>query len=172
MKNILLLSVLVLCLITIATAQSRQDTLEVYKKILKTVDLPKSKISVKSLTDRNLFNNIHLANPSYNTLDTTSTKFWHKKDWTDFLTKIDTSNLKNYALKINNKKWFGTTKKAAKSRIIVTFSPIIFNNSNDKAICILKYIRNCSGGEIISAFFEKSNNVWVLHETLSLILID
>ncbi|MDY0904501.1 hypothetical protein [Pedobacter sp. CFBP9032] len=172
MKNILLLSVLVLCLITIATAQSRQDTLEVYKKILKTVDLPKSKISVKSLTDRNLFNNIHLANPSYNTLDTTSTKFWHKKDWTDFLTKIDTSNLKNYALKINNKKWFGTTKKATKSRIIVTFSPIIFNNSNDKAICILNYFSNGSGGAIISAFFEKSDNVWGLHETLLLTLFD
>lgn len=171
MKKIILLSFLILSLLSIATAQSRPDTIDIYNKVLKSVGLKKSKIVVKSMTDRSLFNNIHLANPSYNTLDTTTLKFWHKKEWSDFLAKIDTSMLKNYVLK-TNKKRLGANTKNSKGRILVSFSPIIFNDSNDKALCILNYIGDGSGGAVVSAFFEKSNNIWVLNDILHLVLFD
>lgn len=131
--------------------------------------LAKSVKTVRSTTNKQLFENINLSNPSYNTLDTSSTKFWHNKYWADFLTKIDASAIKDYTLETNNKSWF---KPDDKKNVALSFSPIVFNSGNDKALFLLKYSRSGSGGAIVSAFFEKLNDVWIIKDVLQLVLLD
>lgn len=64
--------------------------------------LDQSVKSVRLTTSKQLFEHINLANPSYDTLDTSGTKFWHTKGWANYLTKIDTSKINDYTLKTNN----------------------------------------------------------------------
>lgn len=106
MKKIILTNILVLGFLAFTGVQSRLDTINIHKRILKVFNLTKSNRVVELSTDKQLFININLPNPSYNTLDTISNKFWHQKDWSNFLAKIDTSLLKNYDLKTINKRWF------------------------------------------------------------------
>ncbi len=170
-KIITLVHILIFGIFTTANAQSRLDTINLYKAALKRMHLAKSVKTVRSTTNRQLYHNINLSNPSYNTLDTKTTKFWHKKDWTDFLTKIDTSAIKDYPLKTHNKSWFKTSEASGNKNVILSFSPIVFNNSIDKAVFVMRYSSGSSGGAIVSAFFEKLDNVWVIKDVLQLALL-
>lgn len=171
-KTILIVPILLLGVFTKLNAQNRLDTISLYKAALKQMHLNQSVKTVRPTTSRQLFKNINLPNPSYNTLDTSGTKFWHTKDWADFLTKIDTSKINDYTLKTNNKPWFKTLKPNNARNVAITFSPVIFNSANDKALFLIRYSRAGAGGAVVSAFFEKLNNVWMLKDVLQLILTD
>lgn len=171
-KIILIVPILLLGVFTKLNAQNRLDTISLYKTALKQMHLDQSVKTVRLTTSKQLFVNINLPNPSYNTLDTSGTKFWHTKDWADFLTKINTSKIKDYTLKTNNKQWFKTFKPNDAKNVAITFSPIIFNSANDKALFLIKYSRAGAGGAVVSAFFEKLNDVWKVKDILQLMLID
>jgi len=171
-KIILIVPILLLGVFTKLNAQNRLDTISLYKTALKQMHLDQPGKTVRATTSRQLFKHINLPNPSYNTLDTLGTKFWHTKDWADFLTKIDTSKINDYTLKTNNKPWFKTFKPNDTRNVTITFSPIIFNSANDKALFLIRYSRAGAGGAVVSAFFEKLNNVWMVKDVLQLILTD
>lgn len=165
MKKLILMHILMLGSL-FATAQSRLDTINIHKKILKVMHLRTSRDLINLLTDKQLFGYIDLTNPSNNTLDTNTTKFWHKKDWVNFLANIDTSSIQNYPLKSGKKPWFKIKKSMYRYSVFV--SPAVFNKNNDKALCVLRYSGELSGGAILATFFEKINNIWVIKDVLNL----
>ncbi|MEH3112424.1 hypothetical protein [Pedobacter terrae] len=171
-KVIPLVHLLMLCIFTMATAQTRLDSIKLYQAALRHMQLAKFVKIVRPTTNRQLYHNINLSNPSLNTLDTTNTKFWHNKDWSEFLSKIDTSAIKEYTLKTDRKSWFKTFKQSGSRKIILSFSPIAFNNRNNKALFVISYQGANSGGAIVSAFFEKLNSTWVIRDVLQLALLD
>lgn len=171
-KIILLLLSFMLCIFTMATAQTRLDSITLYKTALRHLQLAKAVKIVRSTTDKHLYDHINLSHPSQNTLDTTNIKFWQNKDWSEFLNKIDTSAIKEYTLETGRKTWFKTFEQSNSRRVILSFSPIAFNRSNDKALFVIRYQRANSGGAIVSAFFEKLNHIWLIRDVLQLALLD
>jgi len=130
MKKIAFLAIC-LCSYIIASANSNNDTLAVYKAVIKRLkSQPEAdRFSVSSSTTKSSsFINLEF----FVDLDNKGTVIRAKEGWKTFVRQIDTKKMKDFELATNGKPWFGRMKPTGIH--LRKFSPIIFNSDNTLAL--------------------------------------
>lgn len=169
MKSITFLIILILVGVKSGFSQnySTNDTLKIYKMIVKHLRKSHSNYRIYPQTKKTAYNNFNFKDPTG--VDTSSTKIWKKKEWKSFLNNIDTAKAKNYLLESNGKLWFKNLK-SNKTELVV-FAPILIANKNDKALSIIQ-IFNGDSGSRVALYLEKENNSWKIKDIQTFAYLD
>jgi len=135
MKKIAFL-VICLCFCILASANTTNDTLAVYKAVIKRLQSQPDadRFNVNSSTGKSTsFMNLEF----FVALDVKGTAIRAKESWKTFISQIDTTKIIDFKLATKGKPWFGHIE--TKSNRVVTFSPIIFNSDKTLALVNVTY---------------------------------
>lgn len=166
MLNIKLLAAFIILTMTKGYCQNKIENgkTEIHKSVLKALKKEVEKFAIYPRTKKNSLSNFDFAGGGRG-LDTLSNRTSNKREWLDFIKKIDTALIADYPLNLHH-----ISKKRNKQLI---FAPVIFSKGNDKALCISKtYSLLSQTGQATAWYFENEKEIWVLKDVQPFLLIN